>query len=455
MKREQVSTTLESSIIERLARVATVDRRSISQVAAMCIELGLPRVEEEVGMERGGRVLENPPSVERPERKERNRQRRIEPQILTALALLFPLALTLAAGEQVASIRAVALSLQLGPTSLSPSLDGPLRSYFTTFNNMPGVSRYDLAGGFYLFSGEFGPVTRGSTLYFSDWIAFVQTGVWAGTVNDTGYIVATVPSDDADGNWLPDFLERDRTIDRTIAAISHSDSYNLDGALTVRFVRTAGLQVGLYYARDVTGLYNVNGIWALGMATGTVTYNRGTRQARLNLTSASTVGEFRYTCTTTFTVPDNRHFNLPPLTIIRHDGRVMQTSAHTLLHHTGNRYTGLFTFIDGNVDTTWPDMQDYWVEIVDTNDADADGIPDLTDDPVPPQAVKLAIVRAGAKVQIRSGVNQNRVLSLQATTDFRQWYEVDRMPVTPAGGYFVELPANLRNQQFYRATVLP
>lgn len=54
MATKTVATRLDPATLERLARVAQVDRRSVAQVMAMLIEQGLPAWETEIEARKAG-----------------------------------------------------------------------------------------------------------------------------------------------------------------------------------------------------------------------------------------------------------------------------------------------------------------------------------------------------------------------------------------------------------------
>jgi hypothetical protein len=60
MAKKQAGTSLETAVMDRIQRIATVDRRSVAEVLAWCVELGLPRLEEEL-RERFGKLSDAPP----------------------------------------------------------------------------------------------------------------------------------------------------------------------------------------------------------------------------------------------------------------------------------------------------------------------------------------------------------------------------------------------------------
>lgn len=71
MAKNQTGTSLEDDLLKRIKLIAQVDRRSVSDVVAWCVELGLPRLEEQLH-ERADKLKEiaGPPPVESPKAKE-------------------------------------------------------------------------------------------------------------------------------------------------------------------------------------------------------------------------------------------------------------------------------------------------------------------------------------------------------------------------------------------------
>ena len=57
MAKIQTGTSLEDALMKRIKLIAHVDRRSVADVVAWCVELGLPRLEEELH-DRAGKLKE-------------------------------------------------------------------------------------------------------------------------------------------------------------------------------------------------------------------------------------------------------------------------------------------------------------------------------------------------------------------------------------------------------------
>jgi len=48
MPKVQTGTSLEEDVMRRIKLIAKVDRRSVAEVIAWCVELGLPKLEDEL-----------------------------------------------------------------------------------------------------------------------------------------------------------------------------------------------------------------------------------------------------------------------------------------------------------------------------------------------------------------------------------------------------------------------
>ena len=49
------------------------------------------------------------------------------------------------------------------------------------------------------------------------------------------------------------------------------------------------------------------------------------------------------------------------------------------LTRSGNVYSASVKAVDGGTASSWPDFQDWYLELTDPNDSDGDGVPDLSD----------------------------------------------------------------------------
>ena len=57
MAKTQTGTSLDADTMQRIKLIAQIDRRSVADVVAWCVELGLPRLEEELH-DRAGKLKE-------------------------------------------------------------------------------------------------------------------------------------------------------------------------------------------------------------------------------------------------------------------------------------------------------------------------------------------------------------------------------------------------------------
>lgn len=147
---------------------------------------------------------------------------------------------------------------------------------------------------------------------------------------------------------------------------------------------------------------------------GNVSYTRGRTPAQNQLTLTLTGGfpdePSTYKGTTSFSVINSDQINLPQFTAVRSDSREVQVYAMTL-KRSGSRYLAEFEVDDGILNTSWRDATKWVLEINDTNDSDADGIPDFSDSVVIAPIISVhpqsQSISAGGKV----------ILSVVATGD--------------------------------------
>lgn len=208
-------------------------------------------------------------------------------------------------------------------------------------------------------------------------------GFWGSTFfTQYGFIVAKIPTTDADGNGIADIYEMGKAFYGNVTGtVSNTwpiaTSYKLDG----RFIRNANSTTGAY-SGTLTGpvaSYVFSGTLGQMTLQGQANFVRGTpSQIEFNLTRTDQQGYPSFltgACTYTAT-PDA--VSLPRFTLGDTNGNSYVVRA-TTLQRMGKRYIGSFQFIDGALETAWPDYLSWVVEISNALDSDANGIPDLSD----------------------------------------------------------------------------
>ena len=193
-----------------------------------------------------------------------------------------------------------------------------------------------------------------------------------------------MPSADSDSNGVPDWLQKNMSANKNIsgsAELHYHSSGAVSGYYTIEgtIYRSAGLSSGNYnliYSKSGGASSTASGIWYIGYYDGTIEYD-GTMYS----ISAKTLNPDGNTVTATgsseYSISDENTLNIGTMNLDV-DGDTIQLQAGSL-NRSGSKYTGFAKAVDGNLNTSWADYVDWYVEISDTNDADADGVPDFTD----------------------------------------------------------------------------
>ena len=286
-----------------------------------------------------------------------------------------------------ASLQVTARSLNLRPASFTSPVPGvgQVTAYFNTYSP-PRDPLIQYSGQFIIVSGELRP--RTSTTYETDY-AILQVS----TLTEYGSALLNLPSTDSNSNGLPDFMEYDRAISVPISGSFSSDWPAFSqGTVSGTLTRPANSATGTYTLTLSTGgrssrLNAELNLIASVPADSSITYQRGatnTAELKFRLVSAGGASA-TVSANTAFTVPDADTVVLAPFSFV--DSSSMSFSVgQTRLNRNGKRYTGLAALADGMPATHWPDYREWHIEVVDQNDTDKDGIPDLSDavPPVPP-----------------------------------------------------------------------
>ena len=198
--------------------------------------------------------------------------------IITVL-IYFPISLV----SKTASIKAYGMqvSLGVGSTSFGDSL------YFTSYD---GKSSYPLNNSNYI-SSELKPLSPGSNSYVTDYLIADYYGVY-----EYGSVTLNVSNTDTDGNGVPDWLQKEKSVNQTITGNSYvhyqspgsySSNANLSGSLT----RSAGSSNGYYslnYSIPGLGSATASGTWYVGFYEGTVEYEQNS--VSINVTTIDSEG---------------------------------------------------------------------------------------------------------------------------------------------------------------------
>jgi hypothetical protein len=302
----------------------------------------------------------------------------------SGLALLLIFSNISIAQNKTASGVVTSYSLSLGPISGYNTQGYGFTVYYSTYD---GIANNDPLGWSNNLSYEAMPTTPGLGTYRTDFAIRDSYGNYFNRVTMT----FTIPATDSDGNGCPDALQVNKSYSNVGSASSSEYVYNLYGtgnwdsygtlSPIFEFSRNAGSSVGFIRGSEYdpntgatstfSGNFNVEG------GTGTATYNPTTRAITFagNSFSFGTSG----TGTSTFTLISDNQVSVAQFNFITSDGYTRTVKAFTL-NRTGNYYRAYpVELVDGDPSTSYVDFRYCHVEILDNNDTDADGIPDLSD----------------------------------------------------------------------------
>lgn len=327
-------------------------------------------------------------------------------KILSAFALLiFSISSTLSAQTQNASVVATCRSIAMDVYSGDVAGVGIVHNHVSTYDGKPGLPLYQFRpDGSIFFSQELRPRAGGAGLYEADYITFDDFGNGL----DYGSFTVNFPTADDDGNGLADFLQQHNATQANVTGSVRSDAFGTVWAVTGSFGRPIDSSAGSYsvtltYSSGPNPLpkpvtYTGTGAFRLVNASGSISYSRPDNSATFSLVLVQQGTTRTLTGTTSFSVASAEQINFPQFNLRSNDGFNYPVKAFTL-RRTANRYSGSFQFSDGNPATSWADYIDWVLEIADPNDANANGIPDLSDAVLPPTAGQLLNISSRVRVQ--------------------------------------------------------
>lgn len=253
-------------------------------------------------------------------------------------------------------------SLMLGAAS------GPngLQVIFTTPSTNPALNPQSP------FNGEF-PFTPGArTPYQSYWVMY-QGGVPVdmGLVGLSGAALTT----DSDGDGVPDIADRSRSANTAVNILAVSDLTGGSEAGSITLARSAGQTTGSATVRFNSGPV-FNSKWTVPMMDASGSYDPAQRTFRLRTSSSFFAPG---TMTGIYRVNSSESLTLDGI-LMRFDNGTAVTLPPTLFTRHGKEYWAVVTYVDGDpIDTSYPDLQRWTLRLVDSNDSDGDGIPNLSD----------------------------------------------------------------------------
>jgi hypothetical protein len=260
----------------------------------------------------------------------------------------------------------------------------------------------------------------------------------------TGQIaIDTPPRVDQNGNGFDDFFEVSQAVPSTKTTDGAFRTTVDSGTVTATWSRAAGATTGTCVVQMTGQMFGqlpaFTHTFELLEYTGTLDYvptsNLITGALLVTQTGSPTntlSGSFNLTRVLT-----NRfnQMNLLAGTVTNAAGQILSFSQSEIDRDevAKTNYYGYVTFADGDPTTVTADYQIWVVSIDDTNDANANGIPDLSDDPtaVPQQGPRLGLVRSGGRLLLNITGTLGQSFNLQETASLSaNWTNTTSLTLT-------------------------
>ena len=270
--------------------------------------------------------------------------------------------------------QALANEAQFSGTALSLALDDAVISdggiteeiIFTTYDGdlQAFPLYYDSANGWIYYSRELKKI---DALYRTDYY-FLSNSI----ITDFGAVHLDLGNIDHDGNGLDDICEKSKSFNGLISGQWYSQDGISSGNISGSMVRNAGLQAGTY---NLT-IYNtgagdlaVSSEFYAGLVSGSADYSVSDNSITIDYRVSFDYTSELNTIQTTYQIVNQDQVRI----------NAVDFFPTTVFHRNGNTYSAQVTLADGEELTSWPDFQQWSFNIVDNNDSDGDGIPDLSD----------------------------------------------------------------------------
>ena len=248
-----------------------------------------------------------------------------------------------------------------------------------TFDGNPGIPQHQVGSNFVSWTSELRPRTSQPGVFEADYLV----GDWSNPANYGSFTVA-LPTTDSDGNSLIDAIQIDKPGNVLLTGSGQSEwpnpgPFGITGSLT----RAAGADSGdfsMIWSSPGLIVTNTGAIHLFSHA-GDLTYTRGNPNwftVNFAVMADDETVAF-YSASTSFTVVNADLITTPQFVITNNDNSTIEVYPGSL-RRSGNKYSGSFEIADGNSSSPWRDYIHWTADITDNNDADGNGIPDLTDD---------------------------------------------------------------------------
>ena len=273
---------------------------------------------------------------------------------------------------KTATVKAYGMQFSVPPTRTS---DGSIL-YFTSYDGSTSYPLQDSTTNF--ISNEFRQQSTGSPVFRADYLAGDAYNTY-----EYGSISYTISNTDSDGNGVPDWLQKENSVNLIISGnstlhwqIFGGDSQNF--SVSGSFTRSAGESEGNYLVYYSAGGYtaSVSGNWYIGYFEGTINYDDGS--FTMNVQSKDSDGiSYNVSGSSSYSSASEDSLTLASIQLSGAVGNI--TSQASTFQRNGSVYSGSLKLVDGEPGTHWVDYENWYLEIEDSNDEDRDGIPDMSD----------------------------------------------------------------------------
>jgi hypothetical protein len=302
-------------------------------------------------------------------------------------------------------------------------------------------------------NGEFAPLPQPASYSHWSWLVLEDPSMFASAT----YAELNLPAADANGNGTPDFFEVGQAISTessgTYAIIWGSGT----GELILQWTRPAGSRFGtcaLFMNDSILGLMGPfsHTFELIEPFAGTLTYTAGSNSVTGTISLAQNgQASGPLTGPVALLKSEADRFNL--LTLAGGNW-TNQTETFAFGESQLMRNPGHPSVYQGSLQKPGGAYRSWKLSIVDTNDANANGIPDFSDDPAPvtpPRRPALSLSHAQTHLLLRVSGDVGRTHLVQAATSPNavNWSTVQSLTLTN-DPQFLTLPLPTTNPTFWR-----
>jgi hypothetical protein len=304
-----------------------------------------------------------------------------------------------------------------------------------------------------LANGEFAPLPQPATYSHWSYLILEDPSMFASTT----YAELNLPATDANGNGTPDFFE----VGQAIAAGS-SGAYAVIwgpgyGQLIFQWTRSAGSRHGSCLLTMIDPLLGEMGPFThtfelVEPYAGTLTYTAGTNRVAgtINLVQNGQASD-PLTGSIALLKSETNRFNLLALA---GGNWTNQTDVFAFGDCQLTRAPGHPTVYQGSLQNPGGTFRSWKLSIVDTNDVNANGIPDFSDDPgtvtLPRRpALSLSHAQTHLRLRVSGDIGRTHLVQEAAASNATTWITVQSLTLTN-DPQFLNLPLPIASPTFWR-----